>query len=90
MALAGVVQYAVYLAHRFYREDLSRDQLSRLAAFLISETATQDPKVGGPIHIATLSVDDGYQELSPEDVASVNDGNAELTKSMRDFFAKGA
>lgn len=48
--MAGVPQYAVYLSHRCYDPAISCDNAAALAEYLISETASQDPKVGGPIH----------------------------------------
>jgi hypothetical protein len=36
---------------------MSRSHLIALAIYVISETATQDPKVGGPIRVAADSVE---------------------------------
>ena len=47
--MAGVPQYAVYLSHRYYDPAISCDNAAALAEYLISETASQDQKVGGPI-----------------------------------------
>ena len=47
--MVGVPQYAIYLSHRYYDPNISSDKAAALAEYLISETASQDPKVGGPI-----------------------------------------
>jgi hypothetical protein len=46
--MIGVPQYAIYLPN------ISSDKAAALAEYLISETASQDPKVGGPIKIAKV------------------------------------
>ena len=61
--LAGVPQYATYLLHRLYDRGMGLQSLKALAAYLISETASQDPKVGGPIKMAQITADAGYVEL---------------------------
>jgi hypothetical protein len=52
--MIGVPQYAIYLSHRYYDPNISSDKAAALAEYLISETASQDPKVGGPIKIAKV------------------------------------
>src|SRR5436190_20947787 len=66
--MIGVPQYAVYLSHRYYDPTISGDKAAALAEYLISETASQDPKVGGPIKIAKISPEHGYQQLSDAEV----------------------
>jgi 20S proteasome alpha/beta subunit len=84
--LTGVPQYAVYLMHRFYSPEMTVDNLARLAAYLISETATQDPKVGGPIHIATLTSDEGFKLLDDGKVEEINRLNAEQNENLKRSF----
>lgn len=88
-AMVGVPQYAVYLAHRYYDRSMNRDNGARLAEFLISETATQDPKVGGPIRIAIITPEDGYDELSREQVEALHERNVEQSARVRQFFFGG-
>jgi hypothetical protein len=57
--LIGIPQYATYLLHRLYDRRMNTEQLSSLAAYLITETATQDPKVGGPVRMAQITKEDG-------------------------------
>ncbi len=83
--MAGVPQYAVYLSHRYYDPSISGDNAAALAEYLISETASQDPKVGGPIRIAKVTPL-GYDELSGEKVAEIQKRNLDLNKELKRFF----
>lgn len=62
--MAGIPQYATYLMHKFYNPNMTVDNLKALAAYLISETASQDPKVGGPIKMAIIDSKAGYTEIA--------------------------
>ena len=84
--LAGVPQYAVYLMHRLYDAKMTVGNLTRLAAYLISETATQDPKVGGPIRIASIKKQPGYKELDAKDVEEIIRRNEEQSTQLKQFF----
>lgn len=84
--LTGVPQYAVYLAHRYYDPSISVEQAKALAEYLIAETASQDPKVGGPIRIAEINVATGYRELTKEEVEQIHSANEELNQNLRQFF----
>lgn len=87
--LAGVVQYAIYLKHRFYHPDMVVENLCRLAAYLIAETATQDPKVGGAIRIATIKDGAGYQELDDKQITEIIGLNNEQNEKLKQFFSGG-
>jgi 20S proteasome alpha/beta subunit len=82
----GVVNYAIYLAHRFYDREMSVSNLARLAEYLIFETSTQDPKVGGPIDIATIDAVNGYRELEESEVADIRDRNKALSADLCKAF----
>jgi 20S proteasome alpha/beta subunit len=84
--LSGVPQYAVYLMHRLYDPKMTVANLARLAVYLISETATQDPKVGGPIRIATITKTEGYKELHAADVEDIKKKNAVQSERLKKFF----
>jgi 20S proteasome alpha/beta subunit len=87
--LSGVPQYAVYLMHRLYNPEMTVSDLSRLAAYLIAETATQDPKVGGPIRIATIKPDSGYEDLDTNKVEEIVRLNNEQNEKLKQFFFGG-
>ena len=84
--MVGVPQYAVYLANRYYTVHCSRQRAIALAHYLISETASQDPKVGGPIQMAEIKPSSGYITISSEDIGAVAEENRLLNARLREFF----
>jgi len=50
----GVAQYALYLLNRLYNQDMSVENLQPLGAYVITETASQDGKVGGPVQLMIM------------------------------------
>jgi hypothetical protein len=88
-ALAGVPQYAIYLLNRLYNPNMTVSDLPRLAAYLIAETATQDPKVGGPIRMATITPQDGFKMVEQTNVDEIVHRNSEQNERLRQFFFGG-
>ena len=86
LMMGGIPQYAIYLCHRFYDRTQPVAKLCNLAEYLISETATQDPKVGGRIHIARISTEEGYIELTPEDVDNIHGRNEKQSRLLKEHF----
>ena len=86
--MIGVPQYAIYLSHRYYDPTMSCDNAAALAEYLISETASQDPKVGGPIRIAKV-LSNGYQLLTDDDVSALKKLNQKLNDRLKRFFKTG-
>lgn len=87
--IAGIPQYAIYLLHRLYDRQMGLKSLQALAAYLITETATQDPKVGGPIRMAEITVIGGWRELDDGAIDAVIKANEEQSRRLREFFFKG-
>ncbi len=85
-AVAGVPQYALYLLNRMYQPDRSIDELVSLAVYVITETASQDGKVGGPVSVITVTKDDGCSELDAQSVARVVDENETRSQNLRQSF----
>ena len=85
--MIGVPQYAVYLSHRYYGPGISCQNAAALSEYLISETASQDPKVGGPIHIAAVKPG-GFEKLADEAVKELSGRNAELNERLKTFFSE--
>jgi hypothetical protein len=65
---------------------MSIRNLFSLAAYIISETATQDPKVGGPVRMAQITCDKGYVQLGEDEVDEIMKHNDGLNRRLRDFF----
>jgi 20S proteasome alpha/beta subunit len=86
--LAGIPQYAIYLMHRLYDKQMGLKSLRGLAAYLITETATQDPKVGGPIHMAEITGSKGFCELDDTTIGAILRSNEEQSRKLREFFFK--
>ena len=87
--LAGIPQYAIYLIHRLYNPQMKLINIKNLTAYLIQETATQDPKVGGPIRMAQITLESGYQELSESTIKEIIKKNEEQSIKLRGFFFEG-
>lgn len=87
-SLIGVPQYAVYLMHRYYDTSISEEKGKALAEYLISETACQDPKVGGPVRMALIGPV-GYSEIDDTEIAAISDSNNDLNEQLRKFFTEG-
>jgi len=65
---------------------MTRKHLISLAAYVISETATQDPKVGGPISVAEIPKEGEYRELKKDEVEKVIKMNDNKNEKLRKFF----
>jgi len=89
-AMSGVPQYAVYLSHRYYDPSISTERAKALAEYLISETASQDPKVGGSIRMAEITAQNGYRELNEEEIGTISADNTALNQRLRQFFLSGS
>lgn len=87
--LGGVPQYAVYLVHKLYNYETLYENLRDVAVFLISETATQDPKVGGPIKLAEITPEFGFNQLSSDIVKEIMISNEKVNELLSDFFKQG-
>jgi 20S proteasome alpha/beta subunit len=86
-AVQGVAQYALYLLNRLYQSDRTIEELTALAVYVITETASQDGKVGGPVKVITINPDSvGCKTLSPADVISVQEDNAARSQTLRNSF----
>jgi hypothetical protein len=84
-ALDGVPQYALYLLNRLYSDSLNVKQLQQLLAYVISETATQDGKVGGPIQIGII-LKGNSKILSKSEIEGINKKNENNSKRLRQLF----
>ncbi len=86
-ALVGVAQYALYLLNRLYKDNSNVEQLKALAAYVTTETASQDGKVGGPVQMAAI-LPGGTKELKSEEIAAIVANNTKKNKGLQDSFFK--
>jgi 20S proteasome alpha/beta subunit len=87
--LQGVAQYALYLLNRLYLPDASIEELKYLASYVITETATQDGKVGGPVRMAIVTPGEGCAILTAAELEVITDGNAARSEQLRSSFFAG-
>ena len=85
-AVAGVAQYALYLLNRLYEQDRSVEELTALAIYAVTETASQDGKVGGPVNVVTISEHGGADLLEADQVGAVMASNETRSRALRDSF----
>ena len=85
-ALNGIAQYALYLLNRLYIPDSPIEKLIPLAAYVITETASQDGKVGGPVQIMTIDPSEGCISLQSEQVNKIIKQNSRRSLSLRKSF----
>jgi 20S proteasome alpha/beta subunit len=89
-AVAGVPLYATYLLNRLHQPDRSVEELTALAVYVITETASQDGKVGGPIKVITVRPETGCVQLTAGQVAAIAQANEKRSESLRSSFYGGA
>ncbi|MBI3443138.1 hypothetical protein HY008_00530 [Candidatus Woesebacteria bacterium] len=90
-AVDGIAQYALYLFNRFYTKDRGVDELMHLATYSITETATQDGKVGGPVQAMVITDVSGTRELTKGEIDKIIASNERRSTRLRNsFFAPQA
>lgn len=88
-AVQGVAQYALYLLNRLYESDRTVQELTSLAIYVITETASQDGKVGGPVNVIKIDPGaGGCQTLASDEVHKIQAENDSRSKALRDSFYK--
>jgi len=84
--LNGVVQYALYLLNRLYMPDLDVEKLLPLGAYVITETASQDGKVGGPVQLMKILPDEGCVPLKENEIGNILQDNNLRSEKLRQSF----
>jgi 20S proteasome alpha/beta subunit len=87
-ALGGVAQYALYLLNRLYNVDMDIGNLKHLAAYVVTETATQDGKVGGPVQMAVIIPKGQAYMVNNGEIDSIVIENEKRSKGLKDIFAR--
>lgn len=60
--------------------------LTALAVYVITETASQDGKVGGPVRVVTITPDGGGSELTQDQVEKIHHSNDKRGEQLRNSF----
>ncbi len=81
----GVFTYALFLTHWLYKPRLRSADLVRLAAYLISETAREDPRVGGPIKMLEITAR-GTRKIEAAEIDRACVENDRHRETMGDLF----
>jgi 20S proteasome alpha/beta subunit len=85
-SLDGVAQYGLYFLNRLYNNGMDVDMLLQLGAYCITETASQDGKVGGPVRAIKITSDVGCVELTQEEINTILEENKERTERLKRLF----
>ncbi|MBX8634680.1 MAG: hypothetical protein M1422_01440 [Candidatus Thermoplasmatota archaeon] len=85
-ALSGIPQYATYLLNRLYTREMTVKQLLPLAAYIITETASQDGKVGGDLQMCTITESKGVEILDSERVKRILKSNEDKSNKLHELF----
>jgi 20S proteasome alpha/beta subunit len=69
--LAAQWHIARFLLNKLFYPEISVEQLSELAVFLLVETAISESTVGGPLQLATITLSQGFQRLHEQDINEI-------------------
>lgn len=82
--LAAQWHVSQYLVNHFYYPEMDVSQLKRLAAFMLIETETASPSVGGQLKLATVTLRGGFQQLNENDIQElINENQPRFAKYRR-------
>ena len=87
-ALGGVPQYALYILNRLYTKDRTVDELIHLGVYTITETASQDGKVGGPVQGLKITKQGKAAECAKGDIDVITKSNEKRSKRLKTSFFK--
>lgn len=57
--------------------------------YSITETASQDGKVGGPVNVITITLGEGCKKLDQDAVNEIRSQNEERSRALRESFYEG-
>lgn len=82
----GITPMATYLLNTLYTKEITLKHALELATFAITETASQDGKVGKDIQLASFSLDKPFKLCTPEETLEyAHQANRHRT-NLRDAF----
>lgn len=82
----GITPMATYLLNMIYAKDISLKHALELATFAITETSTQDGKVGKDIQLASFSLDSPFKLYSPDETIEYIYQASRLRNNLRKTF----
>lgn len=85
--MGGSPFFATYILNRVYKKDMPEKTICDLSAYIITETSTQDPKVGGPIKMVVITPK-GFGERSKEDIEQIIKRNEQRSENLNSMFFK--
>ena len=89
--IAAQWHIARFLMTHLYYPEISVRQLTEFAVFVMVETASAERTVGGPIQLATVTLDRGFQRIPGRDVEQSVQKNqkrfSDFRKIMLDVFS---
>lgn len=85
-AVGGIPQYALYLFNRLYTKSTTVDELMHLAVYSITETASQDGKVGGAVQALRITEKDKAKELTTEEIDRISKSNDDRSVRLKTSF----
>jgi len=89
--LAGQWHISQYLIRKFHSPELSVDNLVDVAVFLFLQTMIVEETVGGPIQLATVNLEKGFQRLHEDDIqriiSKLQKRISVFNKSLLELFA---
>ena len=65
-----------YLGDLFYHEHMTVSSVAELVAFMVQATSSISDGVGGPIQLATVTTESGFQSVHSREVEAILERNA--------------
>ena len=88
ICITGIPLYAIYLTLRLYSRDMPLDGAKRLASYVITETASQDGKVGGPIQMMYIERNGDVKEVDDNELKEIRKENDNVNLKLKELFRK--
>ena len=74
--LAAQWHLSQYLGDMLYHEHMTVEAVAELVVFMVQATSTISEGVGGPIQLATVTTEAGFQSIHPSEVNNILERNA--------------
>lgn len=88
ICITGIPLYAIYLTLRLYSRDMPLDGAKALASYVITETASQDGKVGGPIQMMVIRRNGNVTETDEDQLKEISNRNYNVNLKLKELFRK--